>query len=286
MSAASFAQALKLVLVHEGGYVDHREDPGGRTNKGVTQATYDAYRASKGQAARHVRSIANAEVEAIYRDRYWRPIHADEMPAGVAYAVFDFGVNSGPGRAVKDVQRALGAKVDGVVGPDTLALIEAADDEKLIADLCARRLKFLKSLRTWKTFGKGWERRVRGVEAAALAMARQEPAQAVLTSAPPPQGQIKLQAAAKAPEAAQAQLKTAEGQGWAIAGIGVAGEKARGAAEGLQAHIGMDTMLGRLAFVAFTLLTLIGGVLIGYPYLVRIREKGGLGGFIGSVFKP
>lgn len=285
MTAANFAPSLKLVLVHEGGWANHPADPGGATMKGVTQATYDAYRARKGLAKRSVRSITNAEVEAIYRAGYWDAIRADEIDAGVDYCLFDYGVNSGPGRAAKDLQRALGTKVDGVVGVNTLALLAKADNEKLISDICARRLKFLKSLRTWKTFGKGWERRVRDVEAAALSMARQEPHTAALVSGPPPSAKITLQAAVKAPEAAQAQLKTAEGQGWAIAGIGAAGEKVRQMAEGMQAHIGMDTMLGRMAFVVFTLLFAIGGGLIGYPYIVRIREKGGLGGLVGSVFK-
>lgn len=286
MTASNFDACLKLVLAHEGGFVNHPQDPGGATNRGVTQAVYDAYRAKRGSEPRSVRDITYPEVQSIYRAGYWLPIRADEMPAGVDYAVFDFGVNSGPGRAVKDLQRALGTKVDGVVGVNTLALLTKADDEKLIADICARRLKFLKSLRTWKTFGKGWERRVRDVEAAALAMARQEPGTAALTAGPAPSAKIAVQAAVKAPEAAQAQLKTTEGQGLSMTAVGAAGEKVRQMADGLNAHVGLDTILGRLAFVGFTLLMVIGGVMIAIPYLTRLKEKGGLGGLVGSVFKP
>jgi lysozyme family protein len=283
MTAANFPASLKLVLVHEGGYVNHPADPGGATMKGVTQAVYDAYRRRGGEALRSVRMITNVELQAIYRDQYWRTIHADEMPEGVDYCLFDYAVNSGAGRAVKDLQRALGCKVDGVVGMGTLSALAAADDARLVNDVCDRRLRFLKSLRTWKIFGKGWAGRVAGVRASALAMAagHPTPAPAPVTAAP----EAVAAAAVKAPEAAQAQLKTAEGAGLTITAAGVGGEKVRQFAETVQPHMGMDTILGRLAFVAFTLLMLIGGALIGYAYISRIREKGGLGGFIGSVFK-
>ena len=39
-----FERALTFVLRWEGGYVDHPADPGGATNYGVTQRTYDAWR--------------------------------------------------------------------------------------------------------------------------------------------------------------------------------------------------------------------------------------------------
>lgn len=282
MSASNFPTALKLVLVHEGGFVNHKDDPGGATMKGVTQAVYDGYRARKGEAKRAVKLIANAELQDIYRRQYWMAIHADDMAAGVDYCLFDYAVNSGAGRAAKDLQRALGVKVDGMIGMGTMKALADADDARLINDICDRRLRFLKSLRTWKTFGKGWARRVEGVRAAAAAMVSGEPPAAVVK---PPTPAVAAAAAVKAPEAAQAQLKTAEGCGISIAAAGAGGEKVRQFAESVQPHMGMETMLGRLAFAVFTLLMLIGGVLIGYSYLRRIREKGGLGGFVGSVFK-
>lgn len=285
MTAANFAPSLKLVLVNEGDFSNHPSDPGGATMKGVTQAVYDAYRRKAGLPLRSVRKITNAELEAIYHSGYWAAIRADEMDAGVDFCLFDYAVNSGPGRAVKDLQRALGTKVDGVIGVNTLAKLHEADNEKLIADICARRLRFLKSLRTWKTFGKGWGRRVAEVEAAALAMARDEPHADLIAAPLVAEPKIQVAASMKAPEAAQAQLKTSEGQGLSMAAVGAGGEKVRQMAEGLNAHVGMDTILGRLAFVVFTLLMAIGGVLIAIPYITRLKEKGGLGGLVGSVFK-
>ena len=285
MVANNFAQSLRLVLVHEGAFSNHPKDPGGATMKGVTQETYDAYRAKGGQPSRSVRKISGAELEAIYRQGYWAAIHADELPAGVDYCLMDYSVNSGPGRAVKDLQRALGVKVDGVVGLGTLTAVAAADDARLINDVCDRRLRFLRSLKTWSTFGKGWGSRVEGVRASALAMVAGDVAAVASTPPVAATEAIAAAAAVKAPEAAQAQLKTADGAGLTIAAAGAGGEKVRQIAEQVQPHMGMDTVLGRAAFAVFTLLMLLGGSLIAYAYIRRIKERGGLGGFVGSVFK-
>jgi lysozyme family protein len=158
----NFSLSLKLVLAHEGGFVDHPKDPGGATNFGVTQKVYDAFRKRRGDGGRSVRKITMSEVEAIYRAQYWAAVRGDDLPLGLDYVVFDYGVNSGPKRAVQTLQAALGVKVDGAIGEVTLAAIERADMADLIEDICERRMAFLKRLKTWKTFGRGWSRRVMG----------------------------------------------------------------------------------------------------------------------------
>ncbi|MGA0561683.1 glycoside hydrolase family 108 protein [Ancylobacter sp. VNQ12] len=161
MTASSFDEALKRVLVHEGGYANHPADPGGATMKGVTQRVYDSWRRRQGKAPRAVRQIAADEVKAIYRAQYWDVIRADELPPGVDYFAMDGAVNSGPSQAVKWLQRALGVAADGQVGAVTLAALKAhPDHDALIADMAKRRLAMLKGLKTWKTFGAGWSRRV------------------------------------------------------------------------------------------------------------------------------
>jgi uncharacterized protein (TIGR02594 family) len=84
--------------------------------------------------------------------------------------VFDYGVNSGIGRAVRVLQRLAGTNVDGEVGPDTIAATARTAVVKLINQICDERLAFLQGLETWGVFGKGWGRRVREVRVAALAM--------------------------------------------------------------------------------------------------------------------
>ena len=89
----NYAQALKQVLKYEGGYVDHPKDPGGPTNKGVTQAVYDSWRKSQNFSTQSVRAIADSEVAAIYKNLYWDRVSGDNLPDGVDFAVFDYAVN-------------------------------------------------------------------------------------------------------------------------------------------------------------------------------------------------
>lgn len=164
-----FREALKHVLVHEGGKANHPQDPGGRTNKGITQRVYDAYRQRSYLPTRDVFQISDAEVEAIYRTQYWEVVWGNRLPRGVGYVVFDGAANSGPSQSVKWLQRALGSlytgKVDGIMGNLTLAAVAATNDhDALIARIIERREKFLRALKTFKTFGKGWIRRITDVK--------------------------------------------------------------------------------------------------------------------------
>lgn len=166
---SNFDKCLALVLVHEGGYVNHPRDPGGATNRGVTQAVYDAYRKTRARPVQSVKFITDDEVKAIYRFQYWDRVQGDLLPAGLDYAVLDFAVNSGVGRASKYLQAVVGTPQDGVIGARTLAAIQSPTNA--INALCDRRMSFLRNLRTFLTFGKGWTRRVNDVRAHALEMA-------------------------------------------------------------------------------------------------------------------
>jgi len=170
MSASSYDAALARVLAHEGGYSDHPDDPGGPTKFGITIADYRRYVKPDAGAA-DVKAMTVDEAKAIYRARYWDVLACDGLPAGLDYAVFDYGVNSGVARAAKALQRLVGVAADGRIGPVTLAAAARRDAATLVAALCDERLAFLKSLKTWPVFGKGWSRRVAEVRAAALAMA-------------------------------------------------------------------------------------------------------------------
>jgi lysozyme family protein len=165
-----FPRALELVLVHEGGYVDHPRDPGGATNLGVTIGTLSGWLGRPATKA-EVRALTVDAVAPIYRKNYWDAVRADDLPAGVDYCVFDFGVNSGPRRAIMALQRAVGVADDGRIGPITLAAVRRKSPEDIIARICSDRLSFMRRLSTWPTFGVGWQRRVEGVEREAVRMA-------------------------------------------------------------------------------------------------------------------
>jgi lysozyme family protein len=90
----------------------------------------------------------------------------------VDYVVFDMAVNSGPGRAVRLLQSAVGAVPDGAIGPKTLAAVQAQDPATLIETYQRTRQHFLEALPTFATFGKGWTRRVVDVGEVAVRMAK------------------------------------------------------------------------------------------------------------------
>ena len=176
---ANYAKALPLVLRHEGGFVNHKDDPGGATNKGVTIGTLKRLGIDvDGDGDSDIvdlRNLRQSDVERVYRLFYWDAVKADQLPSGVDYAVFDFGVNSGPARAAKHLQKVVGAAQDGDIGPKTLALVAKMDPQDVVTALQDSRLRFLRGLKTWGTFGKGWSRRVAEVRAVALAMAENGP---------------------------------------------------------------------------------------------------------------
>jgi lysozyme family protein len=169
----NYPTALAAVLRYEGGYSNHPADPGGATMKGVTQATYDAWRSKHGLSHQSVRSISQDEIEQIYRRDYWDRIHGDTLPSGLDLCVFDFAVNSGPSRAIRALQKVLGVRVDGVIGPQTLAAANA--HPKSCGELCDTRLSFMRGLKTWPVFGKGWGDRVADVKKKGLTLAAKAP---------------------------------------------------------------------------------------------------------------
>lgn len=170
MTSANFYTSLKTVLVHEGGFVNHPQDPGGATNKGITIATYRKW-VDRDGTIDDLKRITDDQVAKIYRSVYWNTVKGDDLPSGVDYAVFDFAVNSGPVRAAKYLQAVLGVAQDGKIGPVTLEAAKNADAATLIDALCDRRMAFLKSLKTFDTFGKGWTRRVDEVREKATTLA-------------------------------------------------------------------------------------------------------------------
>ncbi|GGD30650.1 glycoside hydrolase family 108 protein [Aureimonas glaciei] len=170
MTASNYDAALKRVLAHEGGYANHPADPGGATMKGVTQRVYDAYRDRHGMERKAVRGISAAEIAAIYRTQYADKIAFDKLPTGIDYVVFDGAANSGPAQSVKWLQRALGVTADGIIGNVTLSAAAKAPAAMLIDNICEQRMRFLKALKTWKTFGKGWSARVSEVRSGAKRM--------------------------------------------------------------------------------------------------------------------
>jgi len=168
MASGNFPACLKVSLSYEGGWSKHKKDPGGATMKGVTLATFRQFRPGASEA--DLRAISDADLQMIYRKGYWNPIRGDDLPYGVDLAANDYAINSGVGRAAKELQAVVGVERDGRIGSGTISAVNRSNGKTVVQKLCARRLSFVRGLKTWSTFGKGWSKRIANVEAKGVAM--------------------------------------------------------------------------------------------------------------------
>lgn len=164
MSSQGFEASLPFVLRWEGGYVNHRNDPGGPTNKGVTQAVYDKWRVDQRLDKRDVKLLEDAEMRAIYEAGYWIPPRCHLLESQLDLVQFDTAVNMGVGRAVRFLQGVVGCKVDGDFGPGTERAVAACDQGAAMTAYCQAREDFYRGLvqkdAKFEVFLKGWLNRL------------------------------------------------------------------------------------------------------------------------------
>lgn len=168
----NWPRALQETFKLEGGYVNHPADPGQATNMGITQATLSKWR-KKPVTVKDVQGLKRDEAATIYKQWYWDAVSGDLLPSGLDYSVYDYGVASGPQKAVIELQRLVGAADDGKVGNLTLAAIgNTGDIVGLIEKYNDTRLSFYQRLSTWPVFGKGWTNRINAVKEISNGMAQ------------------------------------------------------------------------------------------------------------------
>ena len=155
-----FVDALDQLLKLEGGHSNHPRDLGGNTQFGITQAVYDTYRANLGLPKQNVVNILFVQVKDIYRALYWDKCSIDKLPAKLRYIVFDCAVNQGVSAAIRLLQKAVGAKIDGVIGEKTLQAINTAPVVETVLEYAKLRSSRYFTTRTFETFGKGWLNRL------------------------------------------------------------------------------------------------------------------------------
>ena len=169
MPSAAFAASLPFVLRWEGGFVNHPNDPGGATNKGVTQRVYDDWRQRNGMPAQDVRQIADTEVHAIYEDNYWKPSRCDVLRRELDLIQFDTAVNMGVKRAVKMLQESVSCPVDGAFGSGTQKAADECDLGKTMILYCKARELYYRGLSERRpelaVFLKGWLNRLNALRA-------------------------------------------------------------------------------------------------------------------------
>lgn len=140
-------KSIAKVLKSEGGYVNHPNDKGGSTNRGITQATYNEFRKSISMPEQLVIHMEYPfEVHKIYKLNYWNKVVTPDMDGKYAFCLFDLAVNSGVSRAKKYHSIAKG------------------DVHKLIAMRRDFYNRIVKNDPTQKVFLKGWMNRINEVE--------------------------------------------------------------------------------------------------------------------------
>lgn len=152
-----FNEAFDRVMGHEGGYVNHPNDPGGETNWGITARTARAY-GYEGE----MRQLTREQARDIYHKGYWQRARADRLPGPLAFQLFDAAVNHGVGNAIRMLQRAVDELDDGLVGSRTLTAVKRRPVNEVLLRFAAERLEFYTRLTRFDTFGRGWVRRVAG----------------------------------------------------------------------------------------------------------------------------
>ena len=169
----NFEKAFQDVLKYEGGYVNDPDDPGGMTNMGITAQTLAEFtgRRLSTITEKEMQELTKTQVKPIYKRKYWDACKCDQLPSGLDLLVFDFAVNSGPARAIKELQKCLRVEDDGVLGPVTLKHLSTFPLDLLIREYAEARRDFLRNLKTFQKFGKGWIARVDKVENTATSFA-------------------------------------------------------------------------------------------------------------------
>lgn len=147
----NFDQAFERLIGHEGGYVNHPQDPGGETNFGITKRSYPG---------EDIRGMTLERAKAIYLRDFWQAAGCDYVPEAARFDLFDMAVNSGVKPATMAMQRAVGATPDGVIGPKTLMLLDNTDPLRFRMRFNGYRLQLMSSLPTWPAFGRGWANRI------------------------------------------------------------------------------------------------------------------------------
>ena len=145
----NFDKAFEIIIGHEGGYVNDHRDPGGETKYGISKRAYPAL---------DIYNLTLNQAKDIYKRDYWDAVEAESIPGAARLMVFDCAVNTGVTMAKKLLQRAVGTKDDGIIGPKTRAAISNTPD--LAMKFAGFWLQYYTDLPGWPTYGKGWTRRV------------------------------------------------------------------------------------------------------------------------------
>jgi len=167
---AKFDIAIPHTLVWEGGYVHHPADPGGETNRGITDrldGKVDGLVDLDGDGIGDVdiKGLTEAEAKQVYKRRFWDRMQGDKIESQlIANILFDGYVNMGA-NGIKLIQRIINVKDDGIFGPKTLAAINCGNELIVYNKYKQARIIYYQDLAerkpSMKVFLKGWLNRIK-----------------------------------------------------------------------------------------------------------------------------
>ena len=146
----TFDQFFEWLMKWEGEvYENDPDDAGGATKFGIDQRSHPDV---------NIRNLTREQAKAIYRAEYWGAVKADQLPWPLNWIVTDIAVNNGKGRAAKWLQEALGVKVDGKIGPQTIGMANSVHVAAVRESLLKRRESFYRSIAkgSQAKFIRGW----------------------------------------------------------------------------------------------------------------------------------
>lgn len=160
---ADFSLYAPKLLQLEGGFVNHPDDKGGVTNKGVTLSTYRQY-CGQDKTIKDLQNMSYGTWQNIMKDLYWDKCLADKIRnQSLAEIIVDWCVNSGM-VGLRKSQEIAGTKPDGIAGPKTLSAINESDQEELFNRIKDARKQFytniVKKNPSQRIFMNGWMNRL------------------------------------------------------------------------------------------------------------------------------
>ncbi len=147
----TFDLAVQIVLMKEGGLVDHPDDGGLVTKYGISKRAFPN---------EDIANLTLHRAKVLYKKHYWDLAECDDLPPWLRLIVFDCAVNQGVTRAVIFLQRILKVPQDGILGPQTLKAIKNSVPKDFLAEYTLKRFDSYKAHPQWHVFGKGWAQRL------------------------------------------------------------------------------------------------------------------------------
>lgn len=166
---AQFEQFFPMLMKFEGGYVNDPDDHGGATKWGVTLAEWIRNGYDKNGDgvinANDIKLLTQADAAKIAKPLYWDQVKGDQINSqSIAEFLCDFAYNSGTGTAIKKLQQVLGVAVDGVIGNQTLSVLNAGSQKNIFEVYKQSRIDFVNAIvknnPSQEKFLKGWLSRI------------------------------------------------------------------------------------------------------------------------------